>query len=62
MKAENLPCSMSVLLYTIYKFHSDTKRTYKFSPDASNYYNQIYDKNKIQISQVNNTHSDIFLG
>lgn len=59
--AGDLDCSIANVLYYILKLHS-TNRVYELSPEASQAFNTLFNKNRLQVAATNKTHRDIFLG
>ena len=63
--APELPCSLSVILYYIFKIHFFDEpygRTYVLSAEASVAFNRYFNVNRRQVAETNNLHKDIFLG
>ena len=65
LNAPDLPCSLTLVLLYIYKFHfseENVGRIYTLSSDASITFNNFFNINRKQVAHVNGLHKDIFIG
>jgi len=63
--APELPCSLALILFYVYKLHFNEDSVGKFydlSADASSSFNTYFNTNRRQVAETNNLHKDIFLG
>ncbi len=63
--APELPCSLALVLFYIFKFHYNEDsigKFYSISADATTAFNKYFNTNRKQVAETNNLHKDIFLG
>lgn len=62
MNAPELPCSLDVIFFFIYRLNLDEPNIYTLSEDGALKFNEFYNENRALSKAINSTHKDPFVG